>query len=416
MAALRTGEGFPDVVVTAVVSTTALAADAEETWQRLQQGASGIRPLDKWFVDELESEVRIGGQLVENFDEHLTRVEQRRTSFMQKMSTVLGRRLWEAAGSPEVDKRRLTVSVGLALGSTEEIPLQHDDWRQKGMRAVSPLTVQMYMPNGPAAAVGLDHQAKAGILSPVMVDASGAAAIAYAWRQLILDEADVAICGGVETHIEAVPVAAFTQQGLLSMNNDDPAGACRPFDKDRDGMVFGEGGALLLIETEQHAKARGATILARLLGAGLTSDCYDAVKPDPDGQCAGDAITRAIDLAGLTATDIDHVNAHAAGTADGDLAEACAIRKALGGHHPAVYAPKAALGHSLGATGAVEAVLTVQALRDGVIPPTLNVKDLDPRIDLDVVTEQARRGRYRYAVTNSFGFGGDNVALAFGAY
>jgi 3-oxoacyl-[acyl-carrier-protein] synthase II/beta-ketoacyl ACP synthase len=382
----------------------------------LQHGRSGIRALDKWFVGELQSPVCIGGQIVENPDEHLSRVEQRRTSYMQKMALVLGRRLWEAAGSPDVDKRRLTVAVGLALGSTEEIPLQHDVWRQKGLRAVSPLSVQMYMPNGPAAAVGLDHGAKAGVLSPVMADASGAAGIAYAWRQLILGEADVAICGGVETQIEAVPIAAFTQQGLLSTNNDDPAGACRPFDKNRDGMVFGEGGALLLIETEQHAKARGATILARLMGAGLTSDGYDLVRPNPDGQRAGDAITRAIELAGLTPADIDHVNAHAAGTAEGDLAEAHAIRNAFGSHAPLVYAPKAALGHSLGATGAVEAVLTVQTLRDGVVPPTLNLAELDQGIDLDVVTGQPRRGDYRYAVTDTFGLGGDNVALVFGKY
>jgi beta-ketoacyl ACP synthase len=280
---------------------------------------------------------------------------------------------------------------------------------------VSPLTVQMYMPNGPAAAVGLDHHAKAGIISPVMADASGAAAIAHAWRHIVLGEADIAICGGVETHIEAVPVAAFTQQGILSTNNADPAGACRPFDKDRDGMVFGEGGALMLIETEEHAKARGATILARLMGVGITSDGYDWLKPDPDGEQAGEAIARAIRTAGLTPGDIDHINAHAAGTDFGDLAEARAIRNALGAHTPAVYAPKAALGHSLGATGAVEAVLTVQALRDGVVPPTLNLKELDPEIDLDVVSGGPRRGVYRYAISDSFGLGGHNVALAFGA-
>jgi 3-oxoacyl-[acyl-carrier-protein] synthase II/beta-ketoacyl ACP synthase len=335
---------------------------------------------------------------------------------MQKMSTVLSRRLWSQAGSPEVDTRRLVVSIGLALGSTEEIPVQHDAWREKGLRAVSPLTVQMYMPNGPAAAVGLDRQAKAGIISPLMADASGSAAIAEAWRHIVLGEADIAICGAVETHIEAVPVAAFTQLGMLSTNNDDPPGACRPFDKNRDGMVLGEGGALMLIETEQHAKARGARILARLMGAAITSDALDIVKPDPNGERAGDAIARAIQLAGLTPADIDHINAHATGTDFGDLAEARAIRNALGDHTPAVYAPKAALGHSLGAAGAVEAVLTVQALRDGIVPPTLNLKDLDPEIDLDVVSDQPRRDDYRYAISESFGLGGHNVALAFGAY
>ncbi|AMO59865.1 3-oxoacyl-(acyl-carrier-protein) synthase [Mycolicibacterium phlei] len=416
MAVLRTGEGLPDVVVTAVASTTALAADAEQTWQQLLEGRSGIRELDKWFVKETDAPVRIGGPITEQLDEHLDRVERRRTSYMQKMSTVLSRRLWEIAGSPEVDTRRLGVSVGLALGSTEEIPLQHDLWRQKGLRAVSPLTVQMYMPNGAAAAVGLDRQAKAGIISPVMADASGAAAIALGWRQIVLGEADVVICGGVETHIEAVPVAAFSLQELLSTDNDDPEGACRPFDRSRDGMVFGEGGALMLIETEEHARARGAEPLARLMSGAFNSDGYDVVKPEPSGERAGDALTRAIELAGLAPTDIDHINAHATGTVDGDLAEARAIRRALGDHKPAVYAPKAALGHSLGATGAIEAVLTVQALRDGVIPPTLNLKDLDPEIDLDVVAGGPRRGEYRYAVSNTFGLGGNNVSLVFGRY
>ncbi|MGE2714156.1 KasA/KasB family beta-ketoacyl-ACP synthase [Mycolicibacterium litorale] len=416
MAKLRTGNGFADVVVTAVASTTALAPDAEDTWQQLLAGHSGIRALDSWFVDELSSPVRIGGQLRESFDEHLNRVELRRLSYMQKMSTVLGRRLWEAAGAPDVDARRLMVSIGLALGSTEEIPAQYDDWRQKGLRAVSPLAVQMYMPNAPAAAVGLDRQAKGGIISPVMADASGAAAIAQAWRQLVLGEAEIAICGGVETRIEAVPVGAFTRMGVLSTDNDDPAGACRPFDKSRNGMVFGEGGALLLIETEEHAKARGATILGRLLGGAMTSDGYDLVEPDPSGVPASDAMAHAIDLAGLAPSDIDLVNAHAPGTSFGDVAEARAVRHALGGHRPAVYAPKAALGHSLGAAGAVEAVTTVQALRDGVVPPTLNLHHLDPDVDLDVVTGEARRGDYRYAVSNSFGLGGHNVSLVFGAY
>jgi beta-ketoacyl ACP synthase len=416
MAVLTTGDGFDDVVVTAVASTTSLAPDAEDTWQQVLEGQSGIRPLDRPFIVDFDSPVNIGGQLRETFEDQLNRVEKRRLSYMQQMSTLLGRRLWAQGGSPEIDLTRLLVSIGLALGSTEEFLRQYDEWRVKGLKAVSPLAVQMSMPNAPAAAVGLERRAKGGIISPVMADASGAAAIAEAWRHIALGEADIAICGGVETGIEAVPVAAFIQQGFLSTNNDDPAGACRPFDKDRDGMVFGEGGALLLLESEQHAKARGADILARVMGAGITSDGYDIVKPDPEGERAGDAITRAIELAGLTASDIDHINAHATGTDFGDLAEAHAIRRALGDHQPAVYAPKSALGHSLGAAGAVEAVLTVQALRDGVVPPTLNLKEVDPAIDLDVVAGGPRRGDYRYALTNSFGLGGHNVALVLGAY
>jgi len=415
MASKTTGDGLPDVVVTAVASSNALATNAEDTWQQLLQGQSGIRLLDKPFVDEYDFPVRIGGALREDWDEHLNRVELRRLSYMQKMSRVLGRRLWDAAGSPEVDTRRLLVSIGLALASTEAMIDLYDDFRERGVRAANPLAVQMHMPNAPAASVGLDFQAKAGITSPVLADASGAAAITEAWQAIILGEADVAICGGVDNLIEAVPVATFHNLGWLSTNADDPAGACRPFDTDRDGMVFGEAGALMLVETEEHAKARGAPILARLMGAAITSDGYDVVNPDPSGERAGDAITRAIEFAGLKPTDIDHINAHATGTTFGDLAEARAIRRALGDHNAAVYAPKAALGHSLGAAGAVEAVLTVQALRDGVVPATRNLKAIDPEIDLDVVADRPRHGDYRYAVSNSFGLGGNNVALAFGA-
>jgi beta-ketoacyl ACP synthase len=415
MASKTTGDGLPDVVVTALASSNALAADAEDTWQQLLEGQSGIRRLDKPWVNEYDLPVCIGGELREDFDQHLSRVELRRLSYMQKMSRVLGRRLWETAGAPEVDTRRLLVSIGLALASTEAMIRLYDDFNERGMRAANPLAVQMHMPNAPAAAVGLDLKARAGITSPVLADASGAAAIAEAWQGIILGEADIAICGGVDNCIEAVPVASFTNLGWLSTNDDDPASACRPFDADRDGMVLGEAGALMLIETEEHAKARGAPILARLMGAAITSDGYDVVDPDPSGERAGDAISRAITLGGLTPTDIDHINAHATGTKLGDLAEARAIRRALGDHTAAVYAPKAALGHSLGAAGAVEAVLTVQALRDGVIPPTRNLKVLDPEIDLDVVADRPRHGDYRYAVSDSFGLGGNNVALVFGS-
>jgi 3-oxoacyl-(acyl-carrier-protein) synthase len=202
----------------------------------------------------------------------------------------------------------------------------------------------------------------------------------------------------------------------MSTDNDDPAGACRPFDRDRHGMALGEGGALLIIETEAHAKARGARILARLLAAATTSDGIDAMVSDPDAEQEAHALKRAIELAGLAPRDIDLVNAHAAGTVDGDLVEATALRKVFGEHHPAVYAPKAALGNTFGAAGAIESILTVQALRDGVVPQTLNTKHLDERIDLDVVTGQPRRSDYRHAVSTTFAFGGHNVVLAFGKY
>ena len=416
MAQPSTGDGLPDVVVTGIAMTTALATDADSTWKKLLDKQSGIRKLDDPFVEEFDLPVRIGGHLLEDFDPELTRVELRRFLFLQKIATVVGRRVWANAGSPEVDSNRLMVSIGTGMGSTEEMVVAYDDIRARGIRAIPPLGVQKAMLNAAAAAVGLERAARAGITMPVSACASGAEAIAQAWRNIVFGEADIAICGGVETKIEAVPIAAFAQLQLLSTNNDDPAGACRPFDRDRDGLVFGEAGALMVVETEDHAKARGASIIGRLMGAGITSDGHHIVAPAPDGERAGHAIARAIELAGLTPRDIDHVNAHATGTAFGDLAEAKAINNALGAHRPAVYAPKAALGHSVGAVGAVESILTVLALRDGVIPPTLNLRNLDPEIELDVVTGEPRPGDYQYAVSNSFAFGGYNVALAFGRY
>jgi beta-ketoacyl ACP synthase len=419
MTELVTGKAFPNVVVTGIAMTTALATDAETTWKMLLDGQSGIRKLDDPFVEEYDLPVRIGGHLLEEFDSQLNRVENRRMGYLQKMATVLGRRVWDNAGEPEVDTTRLAVSIGTGLGSTEELIFGYDDMRARGIKAVSPLAVQMYMPNGASAAVGLERHAKAGVMTPVSACASGSEGITRAWQQIVLGEADIAVCGGVETRIEAVPIAAFAQMRIvMSTNNDDPPGACRPFDKDRDGFVFGEAGALMVIETEEHAKARGANVLARLMGAAVTSDGFHMVAPDPNGERAGHAMTRAIQLADLTPADIDHVNAHATGTSVGDLAEGKAINNALGPHggNAAVYAPKSALGHSVGAVGALESILTVLALRDQIVPPTLNLVNLDPEIDLDVVAGKPRPGNYQYGINNSFGFGGHNVAIAFGRY
>ena len=415
---MTTGNGLPNVVVTGVAMSTALATDAENTWKKLLDGQSGIRLLDDPFVKEYDLPVRIGGHLLEDFESDLDRVEKRRWSYLQKMAAVIGRRVWQNAGAPDgIDTRRLMVSIGTGLGSAEELVFAYDGMRAKGLRAVSPLVVQMYMPNGAAAVVGLDRGAKAGVCTSISACASGSEAIANAWRNIVYGEADIAICGGVETKIEAVPIAGFAQMRIvLSTNNDDPAGACRPFDRDRDGFVFGEGAAMMVIETEEHAKARGANILARIMGASVTSDGYHMVAPDPNGEQAGQAITRAVQLAGLQPGDIDHINAHATGTSVGDVAEGKAINNAMGSHRPAVYAPKSALGHSVGAVGAVESILTVLTLREGVIPPTLNLRNLDPEIDLDVVAGEPRTGDFRYAVNNSFGFGGHNVAIAFGKY
>ena len=405
--------GFPSVVVTAVEATTALAADIESTWKGLLAGESGIRILTDDFVEKWDLPVRIGGHLVDNVDDHMTRLDMRRMSYVQRMSKLLAGRLWESAGKPEVDPDRFSVVIGTGLGGGEKIVETYDAMNEGGPRKVSPLAVQMIMPNGAAAVAGLELGARAGVITPVSACSSGSEAIAHAWRQIVMGDADMVVTGGVEGYIDAVPIASFSMMRAMSTNNDDPKGASRPFDKDRDGFVFGEAGALMVIETEEHAKARGATIHARLLGAGITSDGFHLVAPDPEGTGAARAMSRAIETAGLQKSDITHVNAHATATPIGDTAEALAINKAVG-NHAAVYAPKSALGHSIGAVGALESVLTVLAVREGIIPPTLNLENQDPEIDLDVVKGEARAGQIDYAINNSFGFGGHNVALAFG--
>ncbi|NLE81156.1 MAG: beta-ketoacyl-ACP synthase [Rhodococcus sp.] len=410
--ATRNGN-FPNVVVTSLAASTSVAGDVDGTWKALLAGESGIDVLHDPFIEEYQLPVKIGGHLKVSPDESLSRVELRRMSFVERLALVLGRKVWEEAGSPEVDKNRLGVVIGTGLGGGEALVDAVDKMKTGGYRKVSPFSVQMVMPNGPSATVGLELGARAGVITPVSACSSGSEAIAHAYRMLIMGDADIIVAGGAEGFLDAVPIASFAMMRALSTNNENPKGASRPFDKDRDGFVFGEAGALMVLETEEHAKARGATIHARLLGAGITSDGFHIVAPDPSGSGAARAMTRAIQTAGLTKQDIQHINAHATATPIGDTAEANAINAAVG-NHASVYAPKSALGHSIGAVGALESVLTVLSVRDGIIPPTLNLENQDPEIDLDVVKGEARSGQIDFALNNSFGFGGHNVALAFG--
>ncbi|WP_040703353.1 KasA/KasB family beta-ketoacyl-ACP synthase [Nocardia takedensis] len=406
---------FPNVVVTSLAATTSLAGDVDSTWKGLLNGESGIDVLEDDFVDQFELPVKIGGHLKVQPGTCLAPHETRSLSYVEQMATVLGREVWRNAGSPEVDRDRLGVSIGTGLGGAEALIDARDKLADGGYRKVSPLTVQALMPNGSAACVAVELGARAGVCTPVSACSSGSEAIANAWKMIVMGDADMVVTGGVEGSIQAVAVAAFTMMRAMSTRNDDPKCASRPFDVDRDGFVFGEAGAMMVIETEEHAKARGATIHARLMGAGVTSDGFHLVAPDPEGTGAARAMTRALHTAGLDARDIGHINAHATATPIGDTAEARAIHQAIG-THASVYAPKSALGHSIGAVGALESVLTVLSIRDGVVPPTLNLENQDPEIELDIVRGQARSGRIDYAVNNSFGFGGHNVALTFGRY
>lgn len=410
------GGNFPSVVVTGMVAATSVGEDLDSTWKGLLAGESGIRELTDDWVTDYDLPVRIGGRMIKDPSEEVSRVEARRMSYVERVAYVMGKRLWSQADEPEVDKERLAVVIGTGLGGGDALIANNNAMLETGnYRKVSPLAVPMAMPNGPAAVIGLEVGAKAGVITPVSACSSGSEAIAHAWRQIVLGDADMAITGGVEGHIDAVPIASFAMMRAMSTRNDEPTRASRPFDADRDGFVFGEGAALLILEREEHAVARGAHIHARLLGSGITSDGFHLVAPDPNGSGAARAMTRAIQTAGLSKADITHVNAHATSTSVGDTAEALAINAAVG-NHAAVYAPKSALGHSIGAVGALESVLTIKSIEDEVIPPTLNLENQDPECDIEVVAGEPRHGRIDYAINNSFGFGGHNVALAFGRY
>ncbi|WP_433730532.1 KasA/KasB family beta-ketoacyl-ACP synthase [Nocardia sp. CA-129566] len=405
-------ETRPSVVVTAVAATTSLADDIDATWSGLLAGRSGIGRLTDDFVAEYDLPVRIGGKLTSHPGAQLTRVEQRRHSYVEQMALVLGRQVWRSAGTPEVEGERLAVVIGTGLGGGDALINAVDSMRDGGYRKVSPMSVPMVMPNGPAATVGLEIGAKAGVFAPVSACSSGSEAIAHAWRLITTGEADVVVAGGVEGHIDAVPIASFAMMRAMSTRNDEPERASRPFDRDRDGFVFGEAGALLVLESERHARARGVRIHGRVLGAGITSDAYHIVASEPDGIGAARAMRKAISTAGLQVSDIQHVNAHATSTSIGDASEANAITAVT--PEASVYAPKSALGHSIGAVGALESILTLLTLRDQIVPPTLNLDNRDLAIDLDIVAGAPRAQHIDFALNNSFGFGGHNVALAFG--
>ncbi|BEK89759.1 beta-ketoacyl-ACP synthase II [Nocardia seriolae] len=407
--------GFRSVVVTAVEMTTSIAPDTEGTWQGLLSGASGIATLTDPDITKLNLPVTIGGKLAADPTDELDRIKKRRMCYVQQMSYVMGKRLWATAGSPEVDKDRLGVCIGTGLGGADTIVDANDAMRDHGYRKVSPFAVPMSMPNGVSGVVGLEIGARASLVTPVSACASGNEALVHAWRSIVLGEADMVVAGGVEGYINPVAIAGFSMARALSTRLDEPERASRPFDRDRDGFVFGEAAALLLVESEEHALARGAQPLARLLGAGLTADGYHMVAPDPEGLGCARAMRRAIESAGVSAAEVDHVHAHATGTSIGDLSKAKGIAAAVG-NHPSVYAPKSALGHSVGAVGALEAIISVLTLRDQVIPPTLNLENQDPEVDLDVVHTKPRHTEVEFALNNSFGFGGHNAAVLFGRY
>jgi 3-oxoacyl-[acyl-carrier-protein] synthase II len=404
-----------DVVVTGLGATTPLGGDVPSFWAGLIEGRSGVVPLTEEWAPSIA--VRIAARMAVDPTEVLPRVQARRLDRSQQAAIIAGREAWADAGftgrSDEagLDPERVAVVFGTGIGGVTSLIDQHDVLLAKGAGRVSPLLIPMDMPNGPAAYVGLEVGARAGVHTPVSACASGAEAIAYGLDLIHLGRADIVLVGGAEACIHPLTISGFAQMRAMSTRNDEPLLASRPFDKQRDGFVLGEGAGALVLERRSSALARGRTPYAVLGGAGVTADSYDIVAPDPDGNGQRRAARLAVERSGLAYSDVVHVNAHATSTPVGDGAEAKWIA-GLFGEQTVVTANKSMTGHLLGAAGAIEAIATVLSIRDGIVPPTVNLQDIDDEVVVDVPTE-ARKMTIPAALNDSFGFGGHNVALLF---
>jgi 3-oxoacyl-[acyl-carrier-protein] synthase II len=402
----------PDVVITGLGATTPLGGDVASTWEAMLAGRSGVSALTQEWAAQLP--VRIAAQLAVEPSEVLDRIRLRKLDRSEACALIAAAEAWADSGlaNAGLDKERLGVVVGSGIGGAQTLLHQDDILEASGPRKVSPHTVPMLMPNGPAAFVGLEYGAKAGVHAPTSACATGSEAIAWGLDMIRAGRADVVIAGGVEAVIHPLPIAGFASMRAMSTRNDDPERASRPWDKGRDGFVLGEGGGIVILERADHALARGATIYGRLAGAGMTSDGYDIVQPHPESEGGGRAMLAALRDSGLSSADITHVNAHATSTPVGDMAEILGVRRILG-DHPVLTATKSMTGHLLGAAGALESIATILSIRDSVVPPTINLDDPDDALSLDVAALKARHMQIPAALNNSFGFGGHNVALIF---
>lgn len=404
------------IVITGIGATTPIGGTARDSWKALLAGASGARTIEQDWVAKYELPVTFAATAKVPAADVLERHEVKRLDPSSQFALIAGREAWADAGAPEVEPERLAIDWATGIGGVWTLLDAWDTLRERGSRRVLPMTVPMLMPNGPGAAVGMDLHARAGIRTVVSACASSTESLVNAWEHLQDGVADVVIAGGSESAIHPITIASFNSMQALSRRNDDPAIASRPYDVGRDGFVMGEGGAALVLETEEHAKARGARIYAELLGGAITSDAYHITAPDPEGSAAARAMRAAIEGAGASLTDVVHVNAHATSTPVGDIAEYNALRRIFGDHldEIAVTATKASTGHLLGGAGAIEAIFTVLALHERTLPPTINLTEQDPEIPLDVVTSPRALGDGELvAISNSFGFGGHNAVAAF---
>jgi 3-oxoacyl-[acyl-carrier-protein] synthase II len=399
-----------EVVITGLGATTPLGGDVASTWDGMVSGRSGVGPLTQEWAAQLP--VRIAAQLAVEPTAVIDRVQARRLDRSEMAAIVAAREAWADAGMPEIDSERLAVSIGTGIGGAQTLLNQDDILEASGPRRVSPHTVPMLMPNGPAAWVGLELKAQAGVHCVASACATGSEAIALGLDIIRSGRADIVVAGGTEAVVHPLPIAGFAAMRAMSTRNDEPERASRPWDKARDGFVLGEGAGVVVLERAEHARARGAKIYARLAGAGLTSDGYDIVQPHPEGDGAVRAIKAALRDAQLDPREVTHVNAHATSTPVGDMGEIKGLHRALG-EHPVITSTKSMTGHLLGAAGAVESIATILAVHHGVVPPTINLDDPDDGLDLDVVAHKARHVEIGAAINNSFGFGGHNAVLVF---
>ncbi len=404
-----------DVVVTGLGATTPLGGDVATFWSGLLEGRSGVVALTEDWATDLK--VRIAARMAVDPTEVLARVQARRLDRAQQAAVIAAREAWADAGfagkadEAGLDPERVAVVIGTGIGGVGSLIREHDVILAKGPSRVSPLLIPQDMPNGSAAHVGLEIRARAGVHTPVSACASGAEAVAYGLDLIELNRADLVIVGGTEACVHPLTISGFAQMQAMSTRNDEPQRASRPFDKGRDGFVLGEGAGALVLERRSLAEARGRTPYAVLAGAGITSDGYDMVAPDPEGNGQRRAARIALERSGIDRKDVVHVNAHATSTPAGDTAEARWIADLLG-DQTVVTATKSMTGHLLGAAGAIESIATVLAVRNDIVPPTINLDDPDDGVLVDV-PRQARKMTVPAALNDSFGFGGHNVALLF---
>ncbi|GGV14372.1 beta-ketoacyl-ACP synthase II [Streptomyces spectabilis] len=410
------------VVVTGIGATTPLGGDAASTWEGLLAGRSGVSLLEQDWAAELP--VRIAGQIAVEPTEIIPRPQARKMDRSAQFALIAAQEAWQDAGftakageDPGVDPDRLGAVIASGIGGVTTLLDQYDVLKEKGVRRVSPHTVPMLMPNSPAANVGIALGARAGVHTPVSACASGAEAIGYAIEMIRTGRADVVVAGGTEAAVHPLPIAAFGNMMAMSKNNDDPQGASRPWDVDRNGFVLGEGAGVVVLESEEHAKARGAKIYVEAVGQGISADAHHITQPEPSGSGIAQALRHLVENNDLKPSEIAHINAHATSTPQGDIGEIKALRKAFGDDvdHMAIASTKSMTGHLLGGAGGVETVATVLALKHRMAPPTINIENLDPEVDADIIRGEARplpEGTIA-ALNDSFGFGGHNVVLAF---